>query len=234
MFCFLDNAPYFYFSSSSRLFYFIFYGEEKISITFNNTNGVIQEFSIFKGDNYDFWYVKIRTLLRSQDLWNFVEKESKETNGENRKKKCESVFFIQQLVDDLTFSHIASTTQSKEPLELNTCRCIWGRCRHRRSVANIPVVFVDDYVAGCHPPGLILKVFLKWLPFLKSELQKTCHFFFNLTHMTYRPATNAKLLCLLGQSLLYICTEYQQYISISTTTYIHQSTTNLCHAFPYS
>jgi len=29
---------------------------------------------LFKGDNYEFWSIKIRTLLKSQGLWELVEK----------------------------------------------------------------------------------------------------------------------------------------------------------------
>ena len=32
-----------------------------------------QNFSIFNGINYQFWVVKIRTLFKSQELWDLVK-----------------------------------------------------------------------------------------------------------------------------------------------------------------
>ncbi|XP_076933425.1 uncharacterized protein LOC143599326 [Bidens hawaiensis] len=62
---------------------------------------------VFKGDGYDFWQIRMKTILISQDLWK-----------ENRKKDAKALAIIQQGVHDEVFSRIAAATQSKKAWNL--------------------------------------------------------------------------------------------------------------------
>ncbi|KAJ7957630.1 Retrovirus-related Pol polyprotein from transposon TNT 1-94 [Quillaja saponaria] len=73
---------------------------------------------IFKDENYQFWSTKMKTLFKSQDLWDFVESgfwrcRRRDRLRENR-KDSKALFFIQQAVHDTIFSRIAAATTSKE------------------------------------------------------------------------------------------------------------------------
>src|SRR5664279_5534480 len=72
---------------------------------------------LFKGDNYEFWSIKIRTLLKSQGLWELVEKGAPgidPTPTETAKRDAKALFFIQQAVVDTVFTKIASAASAKE------------------------------------------------------------------------------------------------------------------------
>ncbi|KAA0059767.1 DUF4219 domain-containing protein [Cucumis melo var. makuwa] len=74
---------------------------------------------IFKGEGYEFWSIRIKTLLRSQDLWNLVEQgyadpDDKGMLQENRKKDSKALVIIQQAVHDSVFLRIAAATTSKQ------------------------------------------------------------------------------------------------------------------------
>ncbi|KAM0947417.1 hypothetical protein DsansV1_C08g0086031 [Dioscorea sansibarensis] len=78
---------------------------------------------IFKGENYDFWSIKMRTLFKSQNLWDLVENGYQEQDEEarlkeNKKKDSEALFFIQQAMHETLFSRIAATTTSKQTWEV--------------------------------------------------------------------------------------------------------------------
>ena len=56
-------------------------------------------FLIFKGENYEHWSIKMRTLLKLQELWDLIEKGSFETDDEqwlrdNGKKDAKAHFLI--------------------------------------------------------------------------------------------------------------------------------------------
>ncbi|XP_074585493.1 uncharacterized protein LOC141841246 [Curcuma longa] len=66
-------------------------------------NGVSQPLiPIFKGECYEFWSIKMKTLFRSQDLWDLVEKGFDDEDAdesrlkENRKKDSKALFILQQ------------------------------------------------------------------------------------------------------------------------------------------
>nr|GFA79898.1 UBN2 domain-containing protein [Tanacetum cinerariifolium] len=42
---------------------------------------------IFKGDSYEFWSIKMKTLFISQDLWEYVESGHAETSDDNNRNK---------------------------------------------------------------------------------------------------------------------------------------------------
>ena len=87
----------------------------------NGNNGVSVSqptLPIFKGDGYEFWAIKMRTLFRSQELWDLVEHgfadpDEEARLKENRRKDSNALFFIQQVVEETVFSRIATTTTSK-------------------------------------------------------------------------------------------------------------------------
>ena len=65
----------------------------------NNTVNVTQPaIPLFKGDNYEFWSIKMSTLFKSHGLWDFVEKGVPDPDPnpqENQKKVAQELFFIQ-------------------------------------------------------------------------------------------------------------------------------------------
>ncbi|XP_062077364.1 uncharacterized protein LOC133782169 [Humulus lupulus] len=78
---------------------------------------------IFKGECYEFWSIKMKTLFKSQDLWDLAETgfNSNEADEgrlrENKKKDSKALFFLQQAVNDTIFSRIAMASTSKEAWE---------------------------------------------------------------------------------------------------------------------
>lgn len=53
---------------------------------------------VFKGENFDFWRIKMRTLFKSQELWEVVEDGYSEIDDEaklreNRNKDAKAFFF---------------------------------------------------------------------------------------------------------------------------------------------
>ena len=48
---------------------------------------------VFKGESYEFWSIRLKTILKSQDLWDLVERgfaDPEEGNRlrDNKKKRC--------------------------------------------------------------------------------------------------------------------------------------------------
>ena len=79
---------------------------------------------IFNGEKYEWWSIKVKTLLRSQELWDLVEygfvdileptQEEEERLRENKRKDAKALFILQQAVHETVFSRIAAATTSKE------------------------------------------------------------------------------------------------------------------------
>lgn len=73
-------------------------------------NGQSSMIPVFKGDNYDVWRIKMKTLFRSQELWEVVESGFAEDERdeaklrENRKRDAKALFFIQQGMDETDFT----------------------------------------------------------------------------------------------------------------------------------
>ena len=72
---------------------------------------------IFSGENFDFWCVKMKTLLESNDLWEYVEEgfdDPEDASGLmeaekqqlklNKRKNARALSLIQQGVADMTQS----------------------------------------------------------------------------------------------------------------------------------
>ncbi|KAJ0865267.1 putative RNA-directed DNA polymerase [Helianthus annuus] len=75
---------------------------------------------IFKGEGYEFWSIRMRTLLMSHDLWDFVETGYNPNDGdqgrlkENKRKDSRALSLIQQAVHDDVFSRIAAATTARQ------------------------------------------------------------------------------------------------------------------------
>ncbi|KAE8732422.1 senescence-associated protein DIN1-like [Hibiscus syriacus] len=73
---------------------------------------------VFNGESYEFWSIKMKTLFKSQDLWDLVENGYTEPDEEARlrdnKKDSKALFFIQQAVHETIFLKIATDNTTKE------------------------------------------------------------------------------------------------------------------------
>jgi gag-polypeptide of LTR copia-type len=73
--------------------------------------------SLFKGENYEFWRIKMRTMLKSHGLWGLVEVGAPNpdpTPIETNKRDAKALFFIQQAVHESVFVKIAVTETTKD------------------------------------------------------------------------------------------------------------------------
>lgn len=71
----------------------------------------------FKGEAYELWSVKMKTLFRSQGLWKVVEQGvltvgTEAQKEESQKDDAQALYLIQQAVDASIFNRITSTTAS--------------------------------------------------------------------------------------------------------------------------
>lgn len=74
---------------------------------------------LFKGEGYQYWSIRLKTLLKSQDLWELVEQgySTEDEEGklkENRRKDAKALAIIQQDVHDNMFSRIAVVSTAKK------------------------------------------------------------------------------------------------------------------------
>lgn len=79
---------------------------------------------VFTGEKYEWWSIKVKILLKSQDLWDLVEygfvdneksdEEDEERFREIRRRDAKALFILQQAIHDTIFSRIAAATTSKE------------------------------------------------------------------------------------------------------------------------
>jgi hypothetical protein len=72
---------------------------------------------LFKGENYEFWSIKMVTLFKSQGLWDLVNNgvpDLDPNQQENENEDARALFYIQLAVHDIIFSKIAAATNTKE------------------------------------------------------------------------------------------------------------------------
>ncbi|KAI3675541.1 hypothetical protein L1987_85131 [Smallanthus sonchifolius] len=85
-----------------------------------NTGAPNPPLPIFKGEGYEFWKIRMKTILMSQDLWDFVENGYNDTDADrtrlrdHKKKDARALSLIQSGVHDELFSRIAGATTSKQ------------------------------------------------------------------------------------------------------------------------
>lgn len=71
------------------------------------------------GNNYHHWSVQLKVLFESQDLWGIVENGINESaNQESKKMDRKALFIIYQVVDEVIFERISSSTSSKEAWDM--------------------------------------------------------------------------------------------------------------------
>lgn len=92
-----------------------------------NSNSLPFQLPLFSGDNYDYWSIKMKTLLLSQELWELVEvgypepadqtalnaltQQQRNQLKEDRKKDNKALFTIQSALDVSIFPRIAGMTK---------------------------------------------------------------------------------------------------------------------------
>ncbi|XP_039137127.1 uncharacterized protein LOC120274664 [Dioscorea cayenensis subsp. rotundata] len=78
---------------------------------------------LFKGENYNLWSLKMKTVFRSKDLWSIVEKGIAEEADNNRlneimKKDAKALCLIQQNLDDRVLLRITEAKTAKQAWEV--------------------------------------------------------------------------------------------------------------------
>jgi Reverse transcriptase (RNA-dependent DNA polymerase)/gag-polypeptide of LTR copia-type/Integrase core domain/GAG-pre-integrase domain/Domain of unknown function (DUF4219)/Zinc knuckle len=68
----------------------------------------------FDGENYNFWCIKMKTLLKSHGLWDAVETGVTGTDAESVKKDSRAMCLIQQGVSDVVFPKITAAETAKD------------------------------------------------------------------------------------------------------------------------
>eukprot|EP01018_Ginkgo_biloba_P012380 Gb_05669 [translate_table: standard] len=100
----------------------------------NNSNVVQYQIIFFSGENFEYWSIKVKTFLTSQDLWTlvstgFTEPTDENTYNalitdqklelkENMKKDEKALFIIQTRIDISIFPKIAECTKSQDAWEI--------------------------------------------------------------------------------------------------------------------
>ncbi|GKC99250.1 hypothetical protein Tco_1169525 [Tanacetum coccineum] len=110
--------------------------------TSNSSVNVSQpQIPVFKRDSYEFWSIKMKTLFRSQDLWDLVGKgcadstSEETTNKENHKRDAKALFFIQQAVDETIFSRTVAANSAKEAWD--TLKIEYQSCSFSEEILNL-------------------------------------------------------------------------------------------------
>lgn len=106
---------------------FFFRKEEMASTSGPNFNVQQQYVPVFEGENYDFWFVKMKTSFLAVDLWDMVETgykepESEESLSDTQKKKLKearqryanALSMIRRVVADSIFPRIMRATTAQE------------------------------------------------------------------------------------------------------------------------
>ncbi|XP_076918766.1 uncharacterized protein LOC143579303 [Bidens hawaiensis] len=86
----------------------------------SNINSPQPLLHVFKGEGYEFWCIRVKTVLRSHDLWECVTSvfNARDTDEarltENRRKDARALALIQQAVHDTIFSRIAAAETANQ------------------------------------------------------------------------------------------------------------------------
>ncbi|XP_076955396.1 uncharacterized protein LOC143630212 [Bidens hawaiensis] len=79
---------------------------------------------VFKGEGYEHWSLRMKTILRSHELWDVVYlgvtavNDASQDRRESRKKDALAMSLIQQGVHDHLFSRIAAAEYAKDTWEI--------------------------------------------------------------------------------------------------------------------
>ncbi|XP_021750199.1 uncharacterized protein LOC110715887 [Chenopodium quinoa] len=94
-------------------------------------NNVSFPIPTFGGESYDFWKIKMKTMLRSYGLWSYADKGYNEPEDESslsdaqrkrleeeRMKDAKALYLIQNAVKDTIFPRIMRANTAKEAWEI--------------------------------------------------------------------------------------------------------------------
>ncbi|KAK1431533.1 hypothetical protein QVD17_07993 [Tagetes erecta] len=90
----------------------------------NHGNPTSLHIPVFKGDGYEHWSLRMKTILRSRELWDVVylgitaTADGPRDQREVRKKDAQAMTLIQQGVHDSLFSRISAADSAKETWEI--------------------------------------------------------------------------------------------------------------------
>lgn len=90
----------------------------------SSSSAVQANVPFFKGENYNLWSLKMKTMFRSRDLWNLVEKGFSEEGDDNRrneslKKDVKALYLIKQALDERVLIRISEATMAKKAWEIS-------------------------------------------------------------------------------------------------------------------
>ena len=104
-----------------RVSYYLFHKTKMAVAGFSSSTPLLP---IFSREKYEWWSIKMKTLLRPQEIWDLVEHgfvhvlepiiEEKERRRETKKNDAKALLIIQQAVHETNFSRIAASTTSKQ------------------------------------------------------------------------------------------------------------------------
>jgi starvation-inducible outer membrane lipoprotein len=72
---------------------------------------------LLKGENYKFWIIKMRTMLKSHGLWELIEVGAPNPDPtliKTNKRDAKAMFFIQQVIHESVFAKITTVERTKE------------------------------------------------------------------------------------------------------------------------
>ena len=91
------------------------------------TSNILQSPPLFRGENYNYWAVKMKSFFLAHDLWEIVEEgfapvefaddtpvEELRKQKESSKKNFKALSFLYSAVSEAIFPRIVSATTAKE------------------------------------------------------------------------------------------------------------------------
>ncbi|GKF22169.1 hypothetical protein Tco_0074491, partial [Tanacetum coccineum] len=107
----------------------------------NNTlvNVSQPQIPIFKGDSYEFWSIKMKTLFKSQGLWEFVESGLPEESSENARQK-ETIKKIKPFHTFLQIFQRVQMRQTSGKLLQNKEECVTFTWRRKKPLMEATLV----------------------------------------------------------------------------------------------
>ncbi|KAJ6292336.1 hypothetical protein OIU78_024498 [Salix suchowensis] len=84
--------------------------------TINSLQSIPVPLPIFDGTDYDMWETKMKTLFKSQNLWDIVQQDRNEK--ENEQKDASALYLIQQSLAQNVFGRIAEASTAKDAWDM--------------------------------------------------------------------------------------------------------------------
>ena len=87
--------------------------------TINSLQSIPVPLPIFDGTHYDLWDTKMKTLFKSQNLWDIVnEPQNTCISNEAQRKDASALYLIQQSLAQNVFRRITEASTAKEAWDL--------------------------------------------------------------------------------------------------------------------